>query len=165
MENKILTYIEGRTLHLLEATEILASKVEKGGTRVQELVEEVKKRKRENPELTSKEVKPLLVDIQMEHYNNVLLDTEVKRNVTTIGENFFLLKTFDYKGSFTKEAENLLNKYYEMSKPIFIVEKNDVKVASEDIHQAILKKIVSTTDDEIKLDAFFKGPNFVLEND
>ena len=162
MENNIGAYIEARSLTLLQDAEVLISKIEKGGEKIQSLVNEVKARKRANPETTFVDVKDLLVEVKLEHYNNVFLDAEIKRTVTILGENFSILKAFDQGKSFTEEANKKLEHYLEMSRPVFVVNNGDVKPADEETHNSILAKISETSEDDKEMEKFFNGPNFSI---
>lgn len=158
--NPAVAYIKGRVQQLLEDAGAITKKAIETQERMQELVASVVKAKASNAELKAADVKTSLADIQLSHYNASLLDTEMRRIVTILGEDYTILKAVSETGDMPEEVKTILENYTVAAKAIYIIEKGVPRIAEDAVRDLVNKKIEDTTSNEEELERFFNGPNF-----
>ncbi len=167
MENKeentkspVIEFIKGRIQQLLEDAEAVTKSFSENQERLKGMAEFIKAEKTKNTSLKAVDMRSNLVDFQMTHYNTALLDSEMKRIVTILGEDYTILKAMSETGDMVEEAKTILENYANASKAIFIIEKGVPRIAEEAVKNMVNDNIEKVASNEVQLEAFFNSPNF-----
>ncbi len=153
-------YIKGRMQNMLLEVEQLTKKIIETREEKKSLRESIISKKMNDSNLKASDVKEILVNIQQLHYTETLLDADIKRIVTILGENYTTLKAVKQVDDISEEAKEILENYTNAARSIFVIEDGVPKIAEEAIQKMIESKIESARDNTEQLESFFNSPNF-----